>query len=128
MIAADLWDTRTALDADVVGPTADQAHAPPSVSSLLDHLGGDRLSVIGDPETIRAASRAYDHIATWRDLRRTLYQVGLDSFAGDVEHVFKKRVREHLFDEQSRTSDAINHARQKIEAYRAAHPINPDRS
>ena len=128
VIAADLKETRAAQFADVVGPTADQAHAPPSVSSLLDHLGGDRLSVIDDPETISVVSRAYDHIATWRHLRGTLYEVGLDSFAGDVEHVFKKRVREHLFDEQSRSTNAINDALQKIDAYRAAHVIKLNRS
>lgn len=127
VIAADLSETRAAQAADVVGPTADDAHAPPSVSSLLDHLGGDRLSVIGDPETIRAVSRAYDHIATWRHLRWALYEVGLDSFAGDVEHVFKKRVRVHLFDEQSDCTTAVNDALQKIEVYRAAHPIQPNR-
>ena len=126
VIADDLLQTRVALAADVVGPTAEQAHPPPAVSSLLDHLGGDRLSVIDDPDTIRAVSSAYDHIATWRDLRRTLYQVGLDSFAGDVEHVFKKRVRDHLFDEQNRSNEAINDACKKIDAYRAMHPITRD--
>jgi len=126
VIAAELQDTWTALDTDTVGPTADQAHAPPAVSSLLDHLGGDRVSVIEDPETIRAVSLAYDHIAAWRDRRRTLYQVGLDSFAGNVEHVFMGRVREHLFAEQNRTNAAISYALDRIDMRRTTHPVESE--
>ena len=124
VLAADLTETRTALGADRAGGPLEQTKTPPTAGRLLDYLGGDRLSVILDPETIRSVTGAYDHLATWRFLRETVVRVSLDTFPGPGDHWAKREATRYLAEEGTLTTEAIKRSLGAIYDYRTGHPID----